>query len=258
MLFAALRLGVILPVLASLAAGATDAEKLLEKNIKARGGLAAYQQIKVRRTVSTVKIGEQEVRTVAIEVPSDGRFYQSLENARLGRVEVGYDGKTVWRRSPQGQGELPADDPRSRAILKSATASEFWDYKKDERQFRYGGKEKLDAADYEVLESTFTMQDGTDGPAKYYFDGSGLLRVIVAGNDGLTRLDFADYRAVDGIQYPFTTKFTAPQTNVVTNVSEIRHNTPLDPAVFVYKEAITPPVPSAPPPKTGPAPPKKQ
>ena len=33
-------------------------------------------------------------------------------------MEVGYDGKTVWRRSPQGQGELPADDPRSRAILK--------------------------------------------------------------------------------------------------------------------------------------------
>ena len=255
-LLASLRLCVTLPVFAMAPAVPADVERLLEKHIRARGGLAAYQQIKVRRTVSTVKIGDQDVRTVSIEIPADGRFYQMLENAKMGKVEVGFDGKAMWQRSPQSQGEIPLDDPRARAIRRSAVAAEFWDYKKDERQFRYGGREKMDNVEYEVLESTFTMQNGDDAPAKYYFDAAGLLRVIVAGADGATRLEFADFRPVDGVQYPFLTKFSAPQTSVQTMVTEIRHNTPLDATVFTYKEAIRPPAPVAPP-KTPPTPPKK-
>lgn len=246
MLFAAWRLLVTLPVLAALAGVPGDVEKLLDKHIKARGGMAAYQQIKVRRIVSTIKIGEQELRNVSVEVPSDGRFYQLLENPKVGRVEVGFDGKTLWQRNPQSQGEMSADDPRARAIRKSANAAEFWDYKKDSRQFKYGGKENMEGAAYDVLETTFTLQTGEDAPAKYYFDAAGMLRVIVAGADGGTRLEFSDFRAVEGIQYPYMTKFTSGPTSVVTAVTDIKHNTPLDPAMFVYKEALSSPGPAAP------------
>jgi len=236
-----------------IAAVPSDVEKLLEKHLKARGGMAAYQHIKVRRTLSVVKINNQEVKTTSLETPPDGRFYQVLEIPQIGKVEAGYDGRKMWQRSKDGQGEIPLDDPRARAMRKASTAAEFWDYKKDERRFRYGGKEKLEGNDYEVLETTFTLQNGKDVPSKYYFDAAGLLKVIVAGEDGGTRLDFSDYRAVDGIQYPFLTKFTGPGSAVETVVTEIKHNTPLDTSVFTYKEAIGVPPIGVPPPL-----PKKQ
>ena len=247
-LLASLRLCAMLPVLAS-AAVPSDVEKLLDRHLKARGGLAAYRLIKVRRTVSVVKVGGQEVKTVSLEAPSEGKFYQTLEIPQVGKVEAGFDGKKMWQRTAQSQGELPADDPRARAMRKASTAAEFWDFKKDDRRFRYGGKEKMEGGDYDVLETTFTLQTGADVPAKYYFDAPGLLRLIIAGDDGATRLEFSDYRAVDGIQYPFLTKFTSPGSSVETVVTEIKHNTPLDPAVFRYREAIGAPPASAPPKK---------
>jgi hypothetical protein len=237
---------------AVIAAVPGDVDKLLSKHLKARGGLAAYQQIRVRRTVSVIKINNQEVKTTSLESPADGRFYQVLEIPQQGKVEAGFDGKKMWQRSKDGQGEFPPDDPRVRTLRKASTAAEFWDYKKDERRFQYGGKEKLEGNDYEVLETTYTLQTGKDVPSKYYFDGAGLLKVIIAGEDGATRLDFSDYRPVDGIQYPFVTKFTSPASTVETVVSEIKHNTPLDASVFTYKEAIG--IPSI----GGPAPPSKK
>jgi len=239
----------ILSVAVVIAAVPSDVEKLLERHLKARGGVAAYQHVKVRRILSTVKINNQEVKTVSLESPPDGRFYQVLEIPQVGKVEAGFDGKKMWQRSKDGQGEIPLEDPRARAMRKASTAAEFWDYKKDERRFRYGGKEKLEGADYDVLETTFTLQSGKDVPSKYYFDSAGLLRVVVAGEDGGTRLDFSDYRAVDGVQYPFLTKFSGAGSTVETVVTEIKHNTPLDPSVFIYKEAIgVPPIGVPPPP----------
>ena len=239
----------VLCVAVAIAAVPSDVEKLLDRHLKARGGVAAYHQVKVRRILSVVKINNQEVKTISLESPPDGRFYQVLEIPQIGKVEAGFDGRKMWQRSKDGQGEIPPEDPRARAMRKASTAAEFWDYKKDERKFRYGGKEKLEGTDYDVLETTFTLQSGNDVPSKYYFDGVGLLRVIIAGEDGATRLDFSDYRAVDGIQYPFLTKFAAPGSSVETVVTEIKHNTPLDPSVFAYKEAIgVPPIGVPPPP----------
>lgn len=233
----------------AFAAVPSDVAKLLDKHLKARGGMAAYQQVRVRRILSVVKINNQEVKTTSLESPADGRFYQTLEIPQLGKVEAGFDGRKMWQRSRDGQGEIPPEDPRARAMRKASTAAEFWNYKKDERSFKYGGKEKLEGLDYEVLETAFTLQTGKDVPSKYYFDPAGLLRVIIAGDDGATRLDFSDYRPVDGIQYPFQTKFTAPNSSVETVVTEIKHNTPLDPSIFVYKELIgVPPIGVPPPP----------
>ncbi len=226
-------------VLLTVCAHATDitpaAERLLEKHLKARGGIHAYKELKVRRTVATVKLGAQEVKTTTLESLADGKSYQVLEGPAIGKAEVGFNGQQVWQRSSQGNGLLPPDDMAARAIRRSSRAAEFWDYRNDDRRFNYGGREKRDGVDYEVLETTFTLVSGKDAPAKYYFDSAGLLRVIVAGDDGGTRLEFSDFRAIDGIQYPFKTLFTNSEGKVETIVADIKHNVPFDSAVFEFK-----------------------
>lgn len=227
---------VLCSLFAQAAGISSDVEKLFEKHIKARGGLPAYKALKVRRTVATVKVGTQDVKTMTLELLADGKSYQVLEGSTIGKAEVGFDGRQVWQRSSNGAGVLPPDDMGARAIRRSARAAEFWDYKKDDRRFQYGGKERLGGIEYEVIETTFTLHTGKDAPAKYYFDTSGALRMIVAGDDGGTRLEFSDFRDIDGVQYPFKTMFTSPDAKVETIVTDIKHNVPYDPAIFEFKQ----------------------
>ena len=227
----------LLSAAASLPAASVggNAQKLLERHLRARGGHKTYQQIKTRRTVATVRVEDTEVKTVTLESLPEGRFYQVLE-IPTGKTEVGFDGHRGWHRSVAAQGLMEPDDPRGRALVRANRATEFWDYKKDERRFEYGGKERFEGAEYEVLQSTLPTPDAKDLPAKYYFTAEGMLHLIIAGSDGGTRLEFSDFRQVDGITYPFHTKFTGPQTKVDTVVTEIKHNVPVDSAVFEYRE----------------------
>lgn len=227
---------VVLAVSCGWARLSPEVERLLENHLRARGGLKAYQQIKTRRTVALVRVAGMAVTAVTLEFVPDGKSYQTVDHPTMGKTEVGFDGQRVWQRSVAMQGVLSYEDPRARAIRRGGRAAEFWDYKKDDRTFEYGGKVKYEGADYEALLTTFTDPIGKDLPAKYYFDSAGMLRLIVAGQDASTRLEFSDYRAVDGIQYAFRTKTVSPMATLEIEVQEIKHNVGLDYSIFQYKE----------------------
>src|SRR5437899_2114873 len=99
-----LRLGLLCAFLGTLQAAevSPEAAKLLDKHIKARGGLAAYRALKIRRTVAAVHIGDKEIKTVTLETVPDAKSYQVLEGPSIGKTEVGCDGRRVWQRSASG------------------------------------------------------------------------------------------------------------------------------------------------------------
>jgi len=165
-------------------------------------------------------------------------FYQSLEIPLIGKTEVGFDGRRVWQRSAAAQGLMEENDLRARAVVRSLRAAELWDYKKDDRPFDYAGKDRMEGVEFEVLRSTYTTQDGKDLPARYYFDPEGALRLIAAGEFYTIRLEFSDFRPVEGIIYPFRIKFTGPETFVETVVQEIKHNVALEGATFEFRELL--------------------
>lgn len=215
-----------------------QAQKVLENHLRARGGFKTYQQFKTRRTVAVARVNNQEVKTTTLESLTDGKFYQALDIPMIGKTEVGFDGRRVWQRSAAAQGLMEENDPRARAVVRSLRAAELWDYKKDDRRFDYGGKDKLEGVEFDVLLSTYTTQDGKDLPARYYFDPEGALRLIAVGEMSAIRLEFSDFRPVEGITYPFRIKFTGPDTFVETVVQEIKHNVSVEGATFEFRELL--------------------
>ena len=84
-------------------------------------------------------------------------------------------------------------------------------------------------------------------PAKLYFDQqSGLLVRILHYSDtalGLnpTQVDFADYRAVDGVKTPFRWTIARPSGAFTIQLDDVQDNTPIDDAKFV--KPVQPPEP---------------
>jgi hypothetical protein len=99
-------------------------------------------------------------------------------------------------------------------------------------------------------------------PVKFYFDKtSGLLLRMVHYTDtplGLnpTQVDFADYRAVDGVKTPYRWTIARPSGAFTIQLDEVQQNVPIDAARFVEPkpEPMTPAAPGAAP--RGPKPPQ--
>lgn len=83
-------------------------------------------------------------------------------------------------------------------------------------------------------------------PVKFYFDEqSGLLERLVRYAPsplGLvpTRIDYADYRNVDGVETPFRRTIAQPGESFTFHVEKVRQNVPIDDAQFA-KPTVSPP-----------------
>jgi hypothetical protein len=78
------------------------------------------------------------------------------------------------------------------------------------------------------------------GPVgNFYFDvnTSDIVRVesfMQAGPDGQLKVtaDLSDFRKVDGVRLPFRTIIDNPAMHIITTIESVRHNVPLDDAIF--------------------------
>jgi photosynthetic reaction center cytochrome c subunit len=84
-------------------------------------------------------------------------------------------------------------------------------------------------------------------PLILYFDQqSGLLvRLVRYGETALgwnpVQIDYADYRAADGVQVPYRWTLARPSGRFTIQVSELKQNIPVDDAKFVKPAAPEPP-----------------
>jgi hypothetical protein len=104
-------------------------------------------------------------------------------------------------------------------------------------------------------------------PVKFYFDKtSGLLLRMVHYTDtplGLnpTQVDFADYRAVDGVKTPYRWTIARPSGAFTIQLDEVQQNVPIDAARFMEpkpapaSQGRAPSMPQGPKPPQGATPP---
>ena len=151
----------------------------------------------------------------------------------------GFNGTMGWTDDPQ-------DGLREQSGAELAEArrdADFYhplDLRRLYTKITVSGVEKIGDRDTYVLEAT--VPEGSE-PTKMYFDAAtGLLVRAVSqhhGPDGVTqyREDFEDYREVDGIKVPFTSRQTNGDTTYTMTISEIRHNVELDDSEFAKPAA---------------------
>jgi len=202
-------------------------EQILDKYVQALGGKAALQAPTSRvmkGTIETPAIGAKGAIEIYAKAPD--KLLTEVALAVAGNPRTGFNGATAWQEEYGEVKELTVYPKRDADFYLPLKLRELYP------RIELKGKEKLGAREVYRLEAP---RGGN--PKRWYFDTESglLLRVEASNQEGhlLNREDYENYRAVDGIQFPFTTReLDQDQIEIVIKYSEIKHNVPLDDAKF--------------------------
>ena len=211
------------------------AVEVLEKHIAAIGGRDVNKAVKTSELQTEAEVFGMVNKATRLEDRVTGRFYQRTESPN-GSVEMGFDGKRVWQRTPSFRGYLSETDPAARrAMSKEASLIE---YKESGKRFARLPNEKIEGKEYSVIESTTTdAVSGQQVPIKYYFDPTTfLLKQTVRGTAVTQKTIYDDYQKVDGIMVAFTRITETQQATIKVKVKSIKYNVTIDPAKFDFHE----------------------
>ena len=174
-----------------------------------------------------------------MEVPAEVYVRAPNQMTTIAKTPAGmnvktFDGRAGWRLQPDTP--LPLIELSGGNLTGAAIEAMVWFPSTIQRAFSQWqvGVAAIGGRDVVVLQGANTGQP----PVRLFFDeASGrLLRLVhwrpTAVGAVPTRVDYADYRAVAGIQMPFQWTRTWTNNQVVVQLREVRPNAPIDPARF--------------------------
>lgn len=203
------------------------ATQLLDRFIEATGGRAALEKLKSRvmkGTAEVTSLGASGAFEVRAKAPN--RQVSRMEMGGFGALREGFDGTNAWTAIPgmgvrlKSGGEL-ARAQRSTPFPRELKLAESY------AKLEVKGSAKVGTAETWILEAT--PKDGK--PDRLYFDKkTGLLvreetLVESAMGEMNFQIDLGDYRAVDGVQVPFSIRVPQPvELGFRIQLTEVRHN----------------------------------
>ena len=221
----------------SSAAPTTDAElptvdAILDKYVAAIGGREAQRKITTRVTRGRVDVpGVSFGGKVEVYAKAPNKSLTVMNVEPMGLFKHGFDGRTSWNLSDNGLNVSSVIDRE--AILDA-------DFYRDIRlkelytRLKVTGKVKEGFRHVYVVEAT--PRGGT--AENFYFDvDTGLLvrrDLTRPGAKGPVRAEvyFSDWRELDGVKIPFKMTHAMPTVKLVTTIEEVKHNVPVDDALF--------------------------
>jgi hypothetical protein len=164
--------------------------------------------------------------SIEIYAKTPDKLLTEVALAVAGNPRAGFNGDIAWQEEYGEAKELTVYPKRDADFYLPLKLLELFP------RIELKGKVKLGDREVYCLEAP-----RLGNPRRWYFDTESglLLRVETRNSEGklLSREDYEDYRAVDGIQFPFTTRrLDRNQTETVIKYSEIKHNVSLDDAKF--------------------------
>jgi zinc protease len=221
------------------ASATPTANQILDRYEKAIGGRAAWQKYSSRVLMGTIEVASMNLSgTVLIQEKAPNKVHAAVI-INGAAFQQGYDGITGWTDDPKNG----LRDQTGAELAESKRDADFlqaFDLRKLYSRFAVTGTEKIGDHDAYVIEAT--VPEGGE-PTKMYFDTqSGLLLRVVSENhdaDGVSHLreDLDDYRDVDGVKLPFTSRQTNGDTTYTMTISEVHHNVELEDSDFAKPTA---------------------
>jgi len=146
----------------------------------------------------------------------------------------GFDGAAGWSDDPQNglreqAGQELAETRRDADFYRPLNLRSLY------AKFTVRGTERIRDRDAYLIEAT--APEGGE-PDKFYFDAqTGLLLRMASRRHGPEdsaefQEDFEDFHEVDGVKLPFTIHQSGGQALVTIQISEARHNVPIDDSQF--------------------------
>jgi hypothetical protein len=231
-----------LPLALLLAAPILGAEKatvdgVLEKYVNAIGGKAAWNQVESRTIKAEFEGPLGAASGWILQAKAPNKRLTRMESSPWGVLLEGFDGTTAWSSNQSGVQTKSGDELR-----RAATEADF---RREVRlkelypDLALQGTETFDGEEIRVLESK--PIPGSTERFSFSVKTGFLVRQQSAcqnaeGHDLRVEIRYAEYRAVDGLQYPHLQRFrisTAGQDlEFVMKVKEVKHNEKLADSIF--------------------------
>ncbi len=208
-------------------ATAATADQIVEKYVAALGGAEAIGKVTSRVEKGVIRFGGNET---PIEVITKAP-HQRLSITRMGAGEsiTAFDGSTGWL----GNTGRPAREMSPAESWAAGLDAEFslaLSMKQVFAQLRRGRPETIDGAECETLIASSPGHP----PVRLYFDkNSGLLVRMVRYADTPvgrmpTQIDYADYRAADGVKVPHRWTLSRPNGRFTIQIADVKSNVAVD------------------------------
>jgi len=211
-----------------------ELEELIEKNINARGGYEKLKAVKsLKITAKWVRPGGEEPVILTIKRPN-------FVHIKFPRAIGGYDGKTAWWFFNLAQHSEPQILPVEEALdftIYADFGDLFVDYEQKGQKTELTGIEDLDGQKAHKLKIT-----SENGIIRYvYLDAENFLKVkesYKSKNEKEFGIEviFKDFRAVDGVMFPFYHDITGENSSnnwmFKIIIERIEMNVDIDDSIF--------------------------
>lgn len=211
-----------------------SADEILNKYIAAIGGQAAIDKLNSRVSKGTLTQANGAAIPFEIYQVAPDKFY-TLATVGQGTVERGFNGTIGWEKTAAGVQQVAAQDLAQFRAFNSLVR--HMRLKEQFTSMRVRPGEKIGDRPTYVIIGTTPLNE----TERLYFDAeTGLLlrrMTFINSMVGMIsdRIDFEDYRDVDGIKLPFTWRISSIEVgNPVSTrtFSEIKLNAPVDESKF--------------------------
>ena len=206
--------------------------EIIEKYVKAIGGREALKGKTSMFVSASIELSPMGVKgTAETFVRSDNRLFIKTSLAGIGDFLIGYDGQKGWTSNPV-QGLRVQQGRELLQTKRLATFDREYSFDKLYTSIKVRGLETVgDRKTYVLVGSSAELPDDV-----YYFDTETgmLLRsdtvTVAPEGDQPSTTFFEDYRDVEGTKIPFKTRSKTPTFEIVTAVTEVKYNVPIDEA----------------------------
>lgn len=215
---------------------AQTVDEIVAKHIKAMGGekLGKLQSMKI---TAEMDIMNMKVPVTTIIVQNKG--FRSETTVQGMTVVQAVNGTTGWTINPMTGNTkavaLPEDAVKSLANETDLTG--LYNYKEKGYKVTLDGEEDLSGA--KVYKITMTLPGGVRRINYISKDTFYILKIVaqtkINGQEIMSENTQSDFRAVDGIYYPFTSEVTTsamPGTKMGLKITSLEVNPTVDPKIF--------------------------
>lgn len=220
----------------SHAVTAQSVDEIVAKHIKAMGGekLGKLQSMKITAEMDIMNMKVPITTTIV-----QNKGFRSETTVQGMTVVQAVNGNTGWAINPMAGNAkataLPEDAVKSLANETDLTG--LYNYKEKGYKLTLDGEEELAGA--KVYKVSMTLPGGVRRINYISKDTFYILKIVaqtkVNGQDVMSENIQSDFRAVDGIYYPFTSEVTTsamPGTKMGLKITSLEVNPKVDPKIF--------------------------
>ena len=223
---------------------AQTADEIIEKHLAAVGGRAALSKLTSRVATGSISlstpVGELKgTLEVYNKKPNKSRSLIKVDAAALGGGQIindqRFDG-TAGYIVDSFNGNRAITGDQLEAMKNGGFPTPLLTYKDAGVTAALSGREKVGASEAYVIR--FTPKSGPG--VRVFIDGQSFMLVKTIITVNVPQLggpidqvvEFSDFRDVDGIQVPYTTRSSNPLQTTTATLNDVKHNTQIDDSLF--------------------------